>query len=328
MPWIDHLKAFGIFLVVFGHSAAAPIRVETWIYSFHMPLFFLLSGILEKPVAVNVSFRSYFMRQARQLLGPYFLFVLLSYPIWFFVLRHVGEDTGGGMAAWVPLAAALYGTGSSPTFQVYPVPLWFFPCLFSSKLLLFAFVRFGKIWGTGLSIFLCGIGLFWPSKWVLPMEMDTAFVTQFFVVVGFLFARMTPWEMGSNLLRIGMGLVLLICGSLVGLENGKVDLLFSQYRNQLFFLISSVLMCIGCILLSSPLRRLKVAEWISKATVVIFPLHFFVFAFFSGVYVYLLKQPLAFRENLGVGLTASALNVAILTMLVAVWNWRKKEKES
>ncbi len=56
-PWVDYAKAIGIVLVVYGHvarglfNAGIPMdvplyeRVDSSIYSFHMPLFFFLSGI-------------------------------------------------------------------------------------------------------------------------------------------------------------------------------------------------------------------------------------------------------------------------------------------
>lgn len=56
--WIDHAKAIGIVLVVYGHvarglhNAGLPmseglfVLVDSLIYSFHMPLFFVLSGSL------------------------------------------------------------------------------------------------------------------------------------------------------------------------------------------------------------------------------------------------------------------------------------------
>ena len=49
MLWLDNLKALGIILVVLGHSNQqnTPILkyLDIFIYSFHMPFFFLLSGI-------------------------------------------------------------------------------------------------------------------------------------------------------------------------------------------------------------------------------------------------------------------------------------------
>lgn len=55
--WLDSLKGFAALLVVLGHVLSGYLdagtfpaaydsfyAVRTWIYSFHMPLFFLLSG--------------------------------------------------------------------------------------------------------------------------------------------------------------------------------------------------------------------------------------------------------------------------------------------
>ena len=49
--WLDQLKAVGFFLVILGHMDI-PGALNGWIYSFHMPLFFLVSGFtlnLKKP---------------------------------------------------------------------------------------------------------------------------------------------------------------------------------------------------------------------------------------------------------------------------------------
>ena len=55
--WIDYAKGIGIFLVVIGHvcrgltsgSILSPLvakSIDQWIYAFHMPIFFFLSGLL------------------------------------------------------------------------------------------------------------------------------------------------------------------------------------------------------------------------------------------------------------------------------------------
>ena len=50
--YIDYAKAIGIFLVVLAHT---PLKneVSDWIYVFHMPLFFFLSGVFAKCVDYN-----------------------------------------------------------------------------------------------------------------------------------------------------------------------------------------------------------------------------------------------------------------------------------
>ncbi len=46
VKWLDMVKGFGIILVVYGHNFPF---LEKYIYTFHMPLFFLLAGIFHPP---------------------------------------------------------------------------------------------------------------------------------------------------------------------------------------------------------------------------------------------------------------------------------------
>ena len=41
---LDILKGIGIILVVVGHMIGNQLYIRPWIYAFHMPLFFMLSG--------------------------------------------------------------------------------------------------------------------------------------------------------------------------------------------------------------------------------------------------------------------------------------------
>lgn len=43
--WIDYAKAIGIFLVILGHIPV-PVDIKYAIYGIHMPLFFMISGLL------------------------------------------------------------------------------------------------------------------------------------------------------------------------------------------------------------------------------------------------------------------------------------------
>lgn len=65
ITWIDSAKAYGIILVFYGHiveqfmnlgGASAQLQMKL-IYSFHMPLFFILSGYLAKNDKLNLRYR-------------------------------------------------------------------------------------------------------------------------------------------------------------------------------------------------------------------------------------------------------------------------------
>jgi len=87
--WVDHAKGIGIFLVVLGHMIRALIEskmvansnwiafADQWIYAFHMPLFFLLSGLFiqkstEKPFGIFISSR------VKTIVYPYFIWSFLQ----------------------------------------------------------------------------------------------------------------------------------------------------------------------------------------------------------------------------------------------------------
>lgn len=53
LDWIDWMKAIGIYLVVLGHFYSVG---EQFIYVFHIPLFFLISGFLSKREEINHVF--------------------------------------------------------------------------------------------------------------------------------------------------------------------------------------------------------------------------------------------------------------------------------
>ena len=87
--WIDLLKGFGILLVIYGHNLP---YFEKYIYSFHMPLFFFISGLMH-PNKINFKV---IKKRAKQILAPYFLWSFLLFLFWFFILpptmvhTHIG----------------------------------------------------------------------------------------------------------------------------------------------------------------------------------------------------------------------------------------------
>lgn len=87
---VDIARGIGIFFVVLGHAikqtgvSATWIRILTYIiYSFHMPLFFCLSGFVSaKILQMNRQERKRFtFSRARRLLVPYFTVGLIYIPV-------------------------------------------------------------------------------------------------------------------------------------------------------------------------------------------------------------------------------------------------------
>lgn len=82
--YIDFLKGFAIFLVVAGHSIVDLEQLTplfNFIYSFHIPLLFFLSGYIEEKNCNKYISRKLHMllKRTKSLLIPYFVWTILFY---------------------------------------------------------------------------------------------------------------------------------------------------------------------------------------------------------------------------------------------------------
>lgn len=120
LDYLDIAKGIGILLVIIGHCLADADNLDIWIYSFHMPLFFILSGWLFSYKKPSVSMAAYVSKKCKTLLFPYFVFTILTI-LWKYLLYFMlGSQTEGGFDALLWRSITTYGYHS----------LWFLPCLF------------------------------------------------------------------------------------------------------------------------------------------------------------------------------------------------------
>ncbi|NES80202.1 MAG: acyltransferase [Moorea sp. SIO2B7] len=89
LRWVDYAKGIGIFLVVFGHTIRSLVNSsilqqskvvlfsDQWIYGFHMPLFFFLSGLfLER--AASKPLKDFLINRLKIIVYPYVVWSLLQ----------------------------------------------------------------------------------------------------------------------------------------------------------------------------------------------------------------------------------------------------------
>lgn len=140
---LDTLKGIGLLFVISGHTPWADRTVASYLYSFHMPLFFWVSGYLAATDGAR-PFPSFFARRCRTLLLPYFVFFWIA-ALWGLVLSPL---LARGTVAPIPyseLLAALLLSGGRLTI-IPGFPLWFLPCLFATGLLFFLVRRLKPNW--------------------------------------------------------------------------------------------------------------------------------------------------------------------------------------
>lgn len=141
IQWIDALKGIGIILVVLAHHSL-PVALDTYIFSFHMPLFFFISGFLFDFGKYASSTPDFVKGRFRSLIVPYFCFALLT--CLFYFLLDAGFQPGVTNidffknSSLYGLYSILYALGPMVS---YNPPLWFLSCLFVTELLFYGFAK-------------------------------------------------------------------------------------------------------------------------------------------------------------------------------------------
>jgi fucose 4-O-acetylase-like acetyltransferase len=134
-PTIDVAKGFGILLVIFGHVCHLH---PFWsiIYSFHMPLFFVIAGVNFHPEKYP-GFLTFLKKKLRKMILPYLFFCLLGICyalVYRFLTRAPWEETASFLRK---LPYAVIWMPYSHYSQLFNTPLWFVPCLVLLEVIFF-----------------------------------------------------------------------------------------------------------------------------------------------------------------------------------------------
>lgn len=192
--YIDIAKGIGILLVVMGHNdffTSIPF-LRQFIYSFHLPLFFFLSGVFFNPAGDLIGLIT---KKFHSLLKPYLITLLL---IFFFSVSFTKINILDSTAR---LVKSLYSTG----YYLDWVPLWFLPHLFVLNIFtwgVFFFTKNVRLPKKGQLVLitvllvtgLIFISQFWPFQitvlgktlklYGLPFSIDLILISSFYFILG------------------------------------------------------------------------------------------------------------------------------------------------
>lgn len=126
---IDVLRGLGILLVVSGHASSGATMAAFAPYSFHMPLFFFVSGLFFSEYKVD-SVISTVAKGVRSLL-LYSIVFYLFYAVMCWVISHLGFNAFVQAFSFDLLFVNQFTTGGAYKFTS---AYWFISCLFFLKL--------------------------------------------------------------------------------------------------------------------------------------------------------------------------------------------------
>ena len=267
------MKVFGIFLVVLGHfTPNYNLNFTTqYLYQFHMPLFFIISGYLAKDYKSTVKI--ILKKNCRRLLIPYFLLVFLG---WGFEWLLIGNECN-----WMG-----YISSFKKTFIGIPSgcvdSMWFIYVLFFIKVIELAWENVRKKYNLSNLPMIMLMALFviiiqvYPNLY-LPRPLNWILAAYFFFFCGKIIKSKDAILLKINIVvKFVLGIALLAV-PLIGMRyNGFVDLYFWSFGNYIIaYYVVGILSSVGLFFLFSCIlnKENKVIRTLSDGTIMIVALH-------------------------------------------------------
>lgn len=282
LDYLDILKGIGIVLVVLGHTPTLSEDIRTWLFSFHMPLFFIVSGIrFAFNDSVREQFFPYLYKRFQSTMIPYFWFSLINIGMDVCRMYVHPENVGPEMIKDDILqTVSLFGTSV----------LWFLPAFFLGELCMYGLIRKSPVWLTGIigivSLWLPAVGS-WMIQTYLPMKGNlfltwlgyllmmllrvlTALV---FLLVGYvLYGWLKRCSMRA-VWEILMGCFCLLLNVVTAFVNGRVDLHFLVYQNVLLYYLAACSAVIGLILICRHVKPVRFMIFLGRNSLIIMLTH-------------------------------------------------------
>lgn len=227
---IDLLKGFGILLMIIGHVHFSD-AINHYIYSFHMPLFFIASGYLYKSSSLSIT--KYVLKQIKNLLIPYVFFGVIFTAL-FIMLGHPLQ--------WKSVFMNFYSANHFP-FD-WCGAIWFLLAMFWVKILFEFSIRLLKRnlrWIVWLMILCLGVVASY-TKITLPLCLDSACIGFILYVIGY------GYRKNENIIKGWINkskskicfMILLVAFSGACFLNSSVNMRENIYGNFFVFLITSI----------------------------------------------------------------------------------------
>lgn len=286
IAYLDVAKGIGILLVVLGHNY---VRISLpdlgkFIFSFHMPFFFLLSGMLFKP---DYPLLVLFKRRFGTLIRPYLASIILLYSVYFFY-----TDTRL-MTLLRRVVRSLYASGN----YIEWAQLWFLPHLFILNMFVgvLFLLFYGRIkWLWLRLLFLAGMlwaGIaFLPVYYMqevpifgkpilldgLPASMDLLLITATYFLIGYEMRRLVPERFFASIWTLVISGLLLIVLNIIFPQ--RIDFFFRTYDSYIVNTLEALSGSVFILSLSSRIalkqnRLFALLKYFGQITIVLLIFH-------------------------------------------------------
>lgn len=299
LDYLDLAKGIGIILVVVGHSTFTSDNIQMYIMAFHMPLFFIVSGMLlcytdeeKKPLGVVIR------KKAMTIMIPY-----VTFSIAYLIIDIVDMYLGWEILTWTVIGSevvmflALRGITA----------LWFMPVLFLGQVLFLSWKKLCGRWAHGdaamaaagilsAALMTTGGALFrsyYPQDGSMPVlcagYLLMAFIRSLgafsFLTIGYYGYRCyfekqdkayvndgKDWK-GVKWQEAVCGVLLLLLEVPLSRVNGGVDMNYMVFSNPVLYYLNAVIGTLGVLLVCRQLGPCRPLGYLGVNSLIIMATH-------------------------------------------------------
>lgn len=218
--------------------------VRSFFFSFHLPLFFIISGIFIQKSADKYNFWPYLWNKFNKILIPFLIAIGIQFL--YHIVISDKLSTGNLIERLLALKYILIWGGSSDSLYngIYSIYLWFLPPFFLASISLFVvfkyFRRYLKLFFIGFAIlsfifyfaalngYYSSTGLFWGVD-KIPMMIV-------FAMLGHFFSDKLEWIKRNRYQVIFWGFIVLLASSVL-----RIDMRSYDFSSVLLFYLSGTI---------------------------------------------------------------------------------------
>ena len=315
---IDILRGIAILFVIFGHISR-DVYLQSYIWGFHMPIFFFISGVLFESSRYKDTY-AFVKSKFKSLVLPYIFFYFLTLVYWILIERHT---RGHNLTICSQFVGLFYGTYSLD-YMYFNGALWFLPCLFSMEIIYWFVEKLRYRWLifiTVLAFNVIGVllvdvigGAIWG--------LNAAMIAICFYAIGHLFRAEIATI--NRKFRKWLIVIVFIC---IGLQyifvpyTGKADLAALDISVPILYIPTGMIGVILYFSLSRIIARNSILEWLGRSSLVLFALQEPVYrvVIFIGAKIMHLETEL-FRQNMLCCFGATIIVVIVTYPIVICYN--------
>lgn len=293
LSYLDIAKAIGILLVILGHIYCNDDNFHIWIYSFHMPLFYFISGItFNKTKYKNVV---KLLNNKIKILGiPYIIYNIVNLTLILIFLDYPKSD----FIICILHVFALTGYGA----------MWFLPSLIIIQIM---FYLIDKFINNKLIKVLIFIAIFLITYILRKFDYNIIMLVLYRSFIGLIFFASGNYiyiYIKYKKIKYREIILLLFINIITCFINGRVELWDLRLNNILLYFISSITGTLFIIYICKKIYTNKFLEYIGKNSLIIMCTH--------QIIIELIRKYILVKENKGVLSILLFIVVVLIEILI------------